>query len=134
MAGVVVGCCRGFNPLTPRFKDAHRNPYGQAKEKKRRAKAKKQQERARDAQQVGDAAAARAAAEAEAAESSGDEGERDRGRPRCDSCGKAVKVVRVCLEDVCVRVGVVWGLVACTAGGGASTGGMFLRRRDHVNL
>lgn len=75
----------------------------QAKEKKRRAKAKKQQEKARAAQQVEQAGAARAAAEAaerSSSSSSDDEEEGGRGKggkggkPRCDSCGKPVKVVR----------------------------------------
>lgn len=70
---------------------------------------------------MGDAAAARAAAEVAAANSSGDEEERDRGKPRCDSCGKAVKVVRV-------RWG---GFGAIYAARGASTGTLF-DRRGHV--
>ena len=49
------------------------------------------------AQQVGQAEAAAAAAAAESSGSESDgEAPRDRGKPRCDSCGKAVRVVRAC--------------------------------------
>ncbi len=89
--------CLVSKSLTPSIHPScffFQSPY-KAKEKKRRARAKKQQEKARTAQQVDAAGAARAAAEAASSSSSSEDEDdvRNRGKPRCDSCGKVVKVV-----------------------------------------